>query len=310
VIRIEEPAIAVLRRCSQQIEFVVAEQALGESAGGQLAHELDHAGAVVSAVAEIADEDQATALRMFTVVAIAEHSQQIAQGGELAVDVTDDIQRAVEQWLKQVIGSGHVWLLSHHTQRIVQGGLSSESGNALTGLMAVRRILEMGHPLLRQVARPLATDELASEAIARLVGDMTDTLRDYGGIGLAAPQIGESVRLAIIEIPGGPSRYGDLEPMALTAFVNPVIEVLDPATRGYWEGCLSVPGLRGFVERPQHVRVRYLSLGGEALTLELRGFSATVFQHEFDHLDGRLYVDRLADTRSFAFDREYERYHL
>jgi peptide deformylase len=167
----------------------------------------------------------------------------------------------------------------------------------------------MGHPLLRQVARPLRPEELGTEAMARLLADMRDTLHDYGGIGLAAPQIGESLRLAIIEIAGGPTRYGDLTPMPLTVFVNPVIEVLDCATRGYWEGCLSVPGLRGFVERPQHVLIRYSTERGEPRQLELRGFPATVFQHEFDHLDGKLYVDRLADPRLLAFDEEFERYH-
>ena len=144
--------------------------------------------------------------------------------------------------------------------------------------------------------------------MTRLIADMVDTLHDYGGIGLAAPQIGESVRLAIIEIAGGPTRYGELGPMPLTVFINPVIEVLNPATRGYWEGCLSVPGLRGYVERPQHVMIRYTSDKGEPRELEMQGFFATVFQHEFDHLDGKLYVDRLADTRLLAFEREFERY--
>ena len=175
--------------------------------------------------------------------------------------------------------------------------------------MAVRRILNMGHPLLRQVARPLRAGEIGSEALRALIADMVDTLQDYGGIGLAAPQVGESLRLAIIEVAGGPTRYGDLAPMPLSVFINPVIEVLDPASAGYWEGCLSVPGLRGYVERPQHVRVRYLTEQGEPREMELRGFPATVFQHEFDHLDGRLYVDRLADTRLLSFDREFERYH-
>lgn len=174
--------------------------------------------------------------------------------------------------------------------------------------MAIRRVLRMGHPVLREVARPLGRDEAGSEPVRRLIADLVDTLHDYGGIGLAAPQIGESVRLAIIEIPGGPSRYGELAPMPLTVFINPVVEVLDPATQGYWEGCLSVPGLRGFVERPQHVKVRYASEYGEARELELRGFVATVFQHEFDHLDGKLFVDRLANSRLLAFEKEYERY--
>ncbi len=168
----------------------------------------------------------------------------------------------------------------------------------------------MGHPLLREVARPLKPDEIGSEETKRLIADMVDTLHDYGGIGLAAPQIAEPVRLAIIEIPGGKTRYGELEPMPLTVFINPVIEVIDPTTAGFWEGCLSVPDLRGFVERPQHVKIRYTSDEGEAKDLELQGFFATVFQHEFDHLDGKLFVDRVTDTGLLAFEQEYERYFL
>lgn len=174
--------------------------------------------------------------------------------------------------------------------------------------MAVRRVIRMGHPLLREPARAVTPDEIGSEPLAALVADMVDTLHDYGGIGLAAPQIAEPLRLAIIEIPGGPTRYGELQPMPLTVFINPVIEVVDSATTGYWEGCLSVPGLRGFVERPQHVKVRYTSDAGEQQEMTLQGFFATVFQHEFDHLDGRLFIDRITDTRLLAFEREYERY--
>jgi peptide deformylase len=168
----------------------------------------------------------------------------------------------------------------------------------------------MGHPLLRQVARPLEAAEIGGQAVQRLVGDMVDTLADYGGIGLAAPQVGESVRLAIIEIAGGPTRYGELESVPLSVFINPVIEVLNPTTAGSWEGCLSVPGLRGFVERPQHVLVRYQTLSGESAEMELKGFTATVFQHEFDHLDGKLYIDRISDTRLLSFEKEFERYLL
>lgn len=174
--------------------------------------------------------------------------------------------------------------------------------------MAVRKIVRMGHPVLRQRARELTPDEIRTPELERLVADMVDTLRDYGGIGLAAPQVGEPVRLAIIEIDGGPSRYGDIPTLPLSTFVNPVIEVLDGERRGFWEGCLSVPGLRGYVERPQHVHVRYTDLAGQPHELELEGFLATVFQHEFDHLDGTLYVDRLTDTRLLAFDQEFERY--
>jgi peptide deformylase len=168
--------------------------------------------------------------------------------------------------------------------------------------MAIREIIRMGHPTLRQVARPLQPHELSGEPLRALLADMIDTLHHAGGIGLAAPQVNASVRLAIIEIPGGTSRYGEIPALPLTVFVNPEIEVLDGDVAGYWEGCLSVPGLRGFVERPQHVKVRSLDLQGRPFELELEGFLATVFQHEFDHLDGRLYVDRLKDSSLLVYE--------
>ena len=174
--------------------------------------------------------------------------------------------------------------------------------------MAVRKIIRMGHPNLRRVAEPVPAEMLGSDAFARLLVDMRDTLQDYGGIGLAAPQIDEPWRLAIIEIEGGPSRYGEIESLPLTTFINPTITVLDPAEEGYWEGCLSVPGLRGFVARPQHVEVSYTTETGAAARLELQGFLATVFQHEFDHLDGKLYIDHLADPQKLVFEEEYARY--
>lgn len=166
----------------------------------------------------------------------------------------------------------------------------------------------MGHPVLRQPAEPLDPAAINSDDTRRLIVDMIDTLHDYGGIGLAAPQIAEPVRLAIIEIPESGSRYGDIPQMPLTVFINPTITVLKPESKGFWEGCLSVPGLRGYVERPQHVRIDYLDLEARENSLELEGFPATVFQHEFDHLDGKLYVDRIADTRLLAFEEEFMRY--
>jgi peptide deformylase len=168
--------------------------------------------------------------------------------------------------------------------------------------MAVREIIRMGHPTLRRVARALQQHELSGEPVRELLADMIDTLHHAGGIGLAAPQVNASVRLAIIEIPGGTSRYGEIPAMPLTVFVNPEIEVLDGDVAGYWEGCLSIPGLRGFVERPQHVKVRSLDLQGKPFELELNGFLATVFQHEFDHLDGRLYIDRLKDSSLLVYE--------
>jgi peptide deformylase len=139
---------------------------------------------------------------------------------------------------------------------------------------------------------------------------MTDTLHDYGGIGLAAPQINESFRLAIIEIPGGPTRYGELEAVPLTVFVNPEVTVQDETMAGHWEGCLSIPGLLGYVERPQHIRVSYTDLDGQLQHIEPKGFLATVFQHEFDHLDGHLFVDRMTDSTRLVFEEEFARYSL
>ncbi len=160
----------------------------------------------------------------------------------------------------------------------------------------------MGHPTLRQVARPLSVAELGSNEIKELVDDMVGTLHEAGGIGVAAPQVNESLRLAIMEIPGGSSRYGDIPPIPLTVFVNPEIQMLDEETAGFWEGCLSIPGLRGFVERPQHLIVSAMDLQGKKFRIELEGFLATVFQHEFDHLDGRLYVDHIRDSRKLIFE--------
>ena len=169
--------------------------------------------------------------------------------------------------------------------------------------MAVREIIRMGHPTLRKVARRVLDTEISSTEIRNLVDDMVDTLDYAGGIGLAAPQINESVQVAIIKIPKLGSRYGILEELPLTVFVNPEISVVHDADHaGNWEGCLSVPGLRGWVERPQHIFLRYQDLQGEHHEREFKGFHATVCQHELDHLNGRLFVDRMPDMTQLVFE--------
>ena len=161
----------------------------------------------------------------------------------------------------------------------------------------------MGHPTLRKVARKLRQEEIVGRDIRTLVNDMVDTLHATGGIGLSAPQINESVQLAIIQIPKLGSRYGVLEDLPLTVFVNPEISVITQAeTAGNWEGCLSIPGLRGWVERPQHINLRYLDLEGTMHVREFTGFHATVCQHEFDHLTGHLFVDRMTDMTKLVFE--------
>ena len=171
--------------------------------------------------------------------------------------------------------------------------------------MSIHPIIKMGHPTLRQVAREVSPADIDTGEMETLIADMIETLHDAGGIGLAAPQINRSLQLAIIEVPGGPSRYGEIQAIPLTIFFNPVLTVLSPVEAGYWEGCLSVPGLRGFVERPQHVRVNYMDRTGNDASLELQGFLATVVQHEFDHLAGRLYVDHIRDMTHLVFEDEW-----
>jgi peptide deformylase len=177
--------------------------------------------------------------------------------------------------------------------------------------MSVREIIRMGHPTLRKAADHYPIDQIGSDHFLQLVSDLKDTLGSTGnGIGLAAPQIDESYRVAVIDIPEPTTRYGTVTPLPFTVYVNPTITVINDSAKGYWEGCLSVPNMMGYVERPQHIRVDYLNTEGKKASIELEGFLATVFQHEFDHLDGVLYVDRLKDTRLFSFDSEYAAYHL
>jgi peptide deformylase len=174
--------------------------------------------------------------------------------------------------------------------------------------MAIRPVLTIGNPLLRRVARDLTLDEIRSEGTAALLEDMVDTMHHEQGIGIAAPQIGESLQAAIIEIDDDSPRYPGQQPFGLQVFFNPKITVLDPADQGFWEGCLSVPNLRGFVERPRKVRVDYLDRRGEPRIIEAEGFLATVLQHELDHLQGVLYVDRIRDLAKLATIDDYVRF--
>ncbi len=177
--------------------------------------------------------------------------------------------------------------------------------------MTIRQVIRMGHPTLRDLAAPYPTDRINSREFRSLVEDMRDTLHAYSGIGLAAPQIDVPFQIAVIEIERGGTRYGELEGSPFQVYVNPVITVLDEQDQaGYWEGCLSVPGIRGFVTRPQRIKVDYLNQNAEAQCVEASGFLATVFQHEFDHLKGKLFIDRIDDTKLLAFDDEFETFHL
>ena len=177
--------------------------------------------------------------------------------------------------------------------------------------MAIRKVARLGHPVLRAPCRELTRTEIRSPATLRLARDLRETTEEYGGVGLAAPQVHEPVRLAVIELdPEDAKRdlegsHGDR--VSITVF-NPRTTVLDPTLAGYWEGCLSVPGMRGYVERPRRIRVDYLDERAKPAHVVAEGFLATVLQHELDHLDGVLYVDRLADPKLFAFNEEFNRF--
>ena len=165
--------------------------------------------------------------------------------------------------------------------------------------MTVRRVLKMGDPLLFRVAEPVTgfdTPELHA-----LIADMFDTMAALSGAGLAAPQIGVSKRVVIFGVEANP-RYPDAEPVPTTVLINPVIEILGPEQDEGWEGCLSVPGMRGLVSRHTRLRYRGFDQHGKALEREAHGFHARVVQHECDHLDGILYPMRLKDMRLFGYE--------
>jgi peptide deformylase len=176
--------------------------------------------------------------------------------------------------------------------------------------MAARPVLTIGNPVLRKVARRVPRAEFGSRKLTRLVADMVATMRAEGGIGIAAPQVGESLQVAVIEIEPGSTRYRDAVPVARTVVVNPKITVLDRRKQAFWEGCLSIPNLRALVERPRKIRVDYLDLAGERRSIEAQGFLATVFQHELDHLAGVLFLDRVRDTTKIATLEEFQRHWL
>jgi len=167
--------------------------------------------------------------------------------------------------------------------------------------MTGRVVLRMGHPVLMQVAEPVT--ETGTERLHQLVADMWDTMAEYGGIGLAAPQIGVSERLVVFGVQDQEERAPEVA-IAPTVLINPVITALDDSLEHGWEGCLSVPGMRGLV--PRHARIRYTGIdeNGNIIDREVEGYHARVVQHECDHLDGVLYPQRMDDLTQFGFEPE------
>jgi len=167
--------------------------------------------------------------------------------------------------------------------------------------MAIRPILRMGDPRLRQVSRPV--EAFDTPELHELIADMFDTMADADGAGLAAPQIAVPLRVMIFGVESNP-RYPDAEPVPTTVLLNASFEVLDVEQVSGWEGCLSVPGMRGWVPRYRRIRYRGFDPYGEPVEREAGGFHAVVFQHEYDHLDGILYPDRIVEKDKFGFERE------
>jgi peptide deformylase len=173
--------------------------------------------------------------------------------------------------------------------------------------VSVREVVEIGDPVLRESARELSPEEIASPEIQELIDDLIETKRSTHGAGIAANQVGEPVRVAIVEVEEGNPRYPYKPPEPLTVMVNPSLEPIGTETIEINEGCLSVPDLRGSLRRDLAVRVRYLDREGTEHEEVKRGLTAGTFQHEVDHLDGILFVDR-ADPRTFATWAQFDRH--
>ena len=169
--------------------------------------------------------------------------------------------------------------------------------------MAIRKVLRIGDPQLRRHAG--AVDRFGDAALGTLITDMLDTMKACDGAGLAAPQVGVPLRVVIFGIDNN-SRYPDAPPIPLTVLVNPEISPVGEVMDEGWEGCLSVPGMRGLVPRYTHIRYRGLDAEGKPVDRKADGFHARVVQHECDHLDGILYPDRIENRRMFGFIEELQ----
>lgn len=174
--------------------------------------------------------------------------------------------------------------------------------------VTIRKIAQIGHPVLRKRAEQVSLEALASPEIQTLIDDIVETMRDANGAGLAAPQVYAPVRICALEVNKNP-RYPHKPDIPLTVIVNPIITPLSEEQFDNYEGCLSVPNLRGMVKRFAEVEVTGLDRNGEPFSRVAKGFTAGTFQHEVDHLDGRLFVDLVDDPRTFTTWAEFDRYH-
>ena len=170
--------------------------------------------------------------------------------------------------------------------------------------MSILKVARMGHPVLRARARTVDKTELKNAAVQDFIDSMIDTMHEYAGVGLAAPQVHESIRVFVAMLDADGGGEGDA-----VVFINPEITVKGDQTVEGWEGCLSIPDIRGRVPRAQHISVTALDRSGKRFELELKDFPARVVQHETDHLDGVLFFDRMRSLESLTYLEEYSRYH-
>jgi peptide deformylase len=169
--------------------------------------------------------------------------------------------------------------------------------------MAILKVARMGHPVLRTPARPLERAEIKSPAIQTLIDNMIETMVEYRGVGLAGPQVHEGLRLFVAKLDADDDE--DADPIAV---INPEITIVDSAIVEDWEGCLSIPDIRGRVPRVRDIKVRAFDREGDRIELRAHDFPARVIQHETDHLDGILFFDRMRSFESLTFLEEYARY--
>jgi peptide deformylase len=175
--------------------------------------------------------------------------------------------------------------------------------------MAILKVARLGHPVLRRVAEPVPVEEITRPETQRLIDDMIETMYEYVGVGLAAPQVHIPRQIAVLECESHP-RHPDMPRIPLTVIVNPVLTPLSDETATDWEGCLSIPDLRGVAPRYTTVRLEAHGRKGERIELVAKDFFARVLQHETDHLQGKVYVDRMRDLSTLCHLQEWSRYWL
>jgi peptide deformylase len=175
--------------------------------------------------------------------------------------------------------------------------------------MSILKVARLGHPVLRKITEAVSEKELRSEATRQFVDDMIETMKEYDGVGLAADQVHVSKQIAVLEVADNP-RYPEKPLVPLTVLINPIITPITEEFEDDWEGCLSIPDMRGKVPRFKSIRVQALDRNGAPLDFVATGFHARVIQHEWDHLNGKVYLDRMPDLSTLSFITEFARYWL